>query len=94
MGSQNGSAGRETLALVGVIALAATLLLTIGWLRTRHLPQERGSASAMPVGAARELRASEEAPAEPAMPPAPVPAFAAQVAPVALMGGQRPGGGD
>ena len=86
--------GRETLAVVGVIALVATLLLTVGWLRTRHLPQERGSASAMLTPAARELTAPEQAPAEPVMPPAPVPAFAAQVAPVALMGGQRPGAGD
>jgi predicted MFS family arabinose efflux permease len=38
--------GRETLFMVGMIITGATLLLTVGWLRTRGLPLEVGSAAA------------------------------------------------
>ena len=74
--------GRETLLLIGTAA-AATVLMAAGWLRTRHLPLESGTAAeAAPAPAER-----------PRLPPAPLPAFAARLAPVALMDGQRPGGG-
>lgn len=69
-----------------MVALAATALMVLGWLRTRNLPTEQGTAADdAPV---------EAAPAEPPppqLPPAPIPAFAARVAPVVLMDGQKAG---
>ena len=78
--------GRQTLAVIGVVALAATALMVLGWLRTRNLPTEQGTAA--------DDAPTETAPAEPLppqLPPAPIPAFAARVAPVALMDGQKAG---
>lgn len=77
--------GRQTLAVIGVVAMAATALMVIGWLRTRNLPTEQGTAA--------DDAPSEAVPAEqaPQLPPAPIPAFAARVAPVALMDGQKAG---
>lgn len=78
---------RQTFALIGVIAAAATVLMAIGWLRTRGLPPERGTAAAeVPVPAA--------APPRPAVAGAapPVPAFVRLAAPVVLMEGQKPAG--
>ena len=74
--------GRQTLAVIGVVALAASGLMVIGWMRTRDLPVEQGTAA--------EDAPVEAAPA-PQLPPAPAPAFAARVAPVVLMDGQKAG---
>ena len=74
--------GREALIAVAVVALIATALTTVGWLRTRHLPAEMGTAAADEEP--ERARASS-----PRLRRAPVPAFAAQVAPVVLMGGQK-----
>ena len=74
--------GREALIAVAVVALIATALTTVGWLRTRHLPAEIGTAAADEEP--ERARASS-----PRMRRAPVPAFTAQVAPVVLMGGQK-----
>ena len=66
-----------------VIALAITAFMVIGWLRTRHLPLEFGTAAAE----------TGPDPARRSAPPLrrqPVPAFTAQVAPVVLMEGQKP----
>lgn len=78
--------GREALVVVGLVSLAATALLALAWLRVRRLPLEAGSAAADP---------EPEAPAAAAAPPAALsPVFAARLAPVALMSGQRGGGRD
>ena len=75
--------GRQTLAVIGLVALAATALMVLGWLRTRHLPTEQGTAA--------ESEPQAEPP--PPTPLAPAPAFNARLAPVALMSGQRGGAG-
>ena len=73
--------GRQTLAVIGLVALAATALMVLGWLRTRHLPTEQGTA------------AESEPQAEQPTPTPLAPAFNARLAPVALMSGQRGGAG-
>ena len=77
--------GRETLLLVGLIVVGATALMFLGWIRTRRLPLEVGTPAAA---------VADEAPAEPepsiAPSPAHSPLFAAQVAPIVLMEGQKP----
>ena len=76
--------GRQTFALIGLIALVATVLMLFSWLRTRGLPAEDLES----VGAdAAPAPAPEIAPS-----PSPVPAFAARLAPVVLMGAQKGGG--
>lgn len=77
--------GREALVVVGLVSLAATALLALAWLRVRRLPLEAGSAAADP-----EPEAAAPAPAPAA---ALSPVFAARLAPVALMSGQRGGDG-
>ena len=74
--------GRQTLLLIGVVAMAATALMVLGWLRTRNLPTERGTAAE----AAPEPREPT-----PRLPPAPVPAFASHIAHIARMDGQKTG---
>ena len=83
--------GRGTLFVVGIIVFAGTGLLVLGWLRTRHLPTEAGTGAAataepdsLPRPAARPAPAAAPSPAF-------SPAFAARVAPVVLMEGQRRG---
>lgn len=71
---------RETLVVVGLIVLVASALLLVGWLRTRRLPLEPGTPAAL--AAARATPASTQA-------PPPSPAFASQVALVALRSGQQ-----
>ena len=76
--------GREALVVVGLVSLAATALLALAWLRVRRLPPEPGSAAADP---------EPEAPA--AAPTAAISLlFAARVARIALMRGQRGGNRD
>ena len=81
--------GRETLVIVGIVIFAGTGLMALGWLRTRRIPPEAGTAAAV---------ASDGPPAEQPPPPseppgAPSPAhsplFAARLAPVALMDPQK-----
>ena len=76
--------GREALVVVGLASLAATALLLLAWLRVRRLPMEAGS-----VAADMQTDAEAQPPAAPS--PALSPLFAARIAPVALMGGQRAG---
>ena len=75
--------GRQTLAVIGLVALAATALMVLGWLRTRHLPTEQGTAA----------ESEPQAEQRPPTPLAPAPAFNTRLAPVALMSGQRGGAG-
>lgn len=71
--------GRETMVLVGMITLAATVLLGVGWLRTRRVPLEAGTPAVLAVAAGW---------ASPGRPEGWM-AFAAQLAPVVRMGGQK-----
>ena len=73
--------GRQTFVLIGFIALAITALMIVGWLRTRRLPIEVGTAAAVTeTPAERHGRITVERPE---------PVFAARLAPVALMGAQK-----
>ena len=76
--------GPEALMAVGVVALIATALMTVGWLRTRNLPLEVGTAAA-------DVEPGRPRPSSPRVRRQSIPAFAAQVAPVVLMEGQKPG---
>ena len=77
--------GRETLLVVGLVVVGATVLMLIGWISTRRMPYEPGTPAAT---------VAEAAPATPKPVTAPSPAysplFAAQVAPIVLMEGQKP----
>ena len=82
--------GRETLYVVGLALLAATVLMTISRARTRHIPPEVGTAAA---SIAAEQPPEPEAPKrKPLTAPSPAvsPLFAARLAPVVLMEGQKP----
>ena len=92
--------GLETMALIGVIAAGATVFMLFGWLRTRKLPLEAGTAAA----SMRRRGVSIERPASevPAIangrngalgangPGSVQPTFASQLARVALMDPQKP----
>ena len=75
--------GRETMILVGAITLIATLLLAVGWLRTRRLPLEPGT----PARIAAEPTPPPDRTTTPQ--PIPIPAFIARLAPVIRMGAQK-----
>ncbi len=91
--------GRPTLVLIGAIAMIATALMAIGWLRTRHLPLEAGTAASL----GRRTGTVVQRPATSVASPngiEPQPTFTARLAPVALMepqraaAGSKPQGGD
>ena len=78
------------MALIGVIAAGATVFMLFGWLRTRHLPLEIGTAAA---GMDRRVGTTVQRPT-----PAAAgsqngleaqPAFTERLAPVALMDPQK-----
>ena len=93
--------GRETLLIVGVIVFASTALMALAWLRTRHIPAESGTGAAHAAGDTSDLPAAPPPTARPSGPPTPAEpprtapspafsaAFAARVAPVVLMEGQK-----
>ena len=72
--------GRETLIGVAMIIAATTVLLTIGWIRTRHLPLEPGTPAA--VAAAERLAALRTL--------IPSAAFAARLSTVVRSSAQKP----
>ena len=82
--------GPETMALIGVIAAGATVFMLFGWLRTRNLPLEAGTAAAS-MGRRVGTSVQRPAPAEAGSANGieAQPAFAAQVAPVVLMDPQK-----
>lgn len=82
--------GRETLFLVGVIVLGGTALMALGWARVRRQPLEAGTAAAAAL-AASGAPLPEPALAAPRTMPSPAvsPVFAARLAPVVLMEGQK-----
>ncbi|MCY3734224.1 MAG: hypothetical protein OXG42_08080, partial [Chloroflexi bacterium] len=77
--SADGLGDRETMFLVGMIVLATTVLLSVAWRRTRRMPLEVGTPAAL--AAAGPTQGSPRS--------TPSPAFGAQLAPVARMGGQK-----
>ena len=82
--------GRETLLLVGLIVVVGTGLMFLGWVRTRRLPLEVGTPAAAVAEALPQQPEPEPEPAPSAPSPAFSPLFAAQVAPIVLMEGQKP----
>ena len=84
--------GPETMSLIGLIAALATLLMAVGWLRTRNLPTEPGTAAASLGrrlgGMVRRPTLAFAASAD-AVGGQPQTGFAAQVAPVVLMDPQK-----
>ena len=81
--------GRETLYIVGLIVVAGTALMALSWSRTRRIPPEPGTAAASI--AAEQPPEPEVAEPQPRVAPSPAysPLFAARVAPVVLMEGQK-----
>ncbi len=81
--------GRETLYIVGLVVVAGTALMALSWARTRRIPPEPGTAAASIAGE----QAAEPEPTQPEPQTAPSPAysplFAARLAPVVLMEGQK-----
>ena len=71
--------GRETMFVVAMIVLGATVTLGIAWRRTRRLPLEAGTPAAFATAGLSP--ASRQ--------PGPTPAFARQLAPVVRMGRQK-----
>lgn len=87
--------GRETLVIVGIVIFAGAALMALGWVRTRRIPPEAGTAAAAVAGdmTAEPAELSGQPVPAPQPPTAPSPAFsplfAARVAPVALMDPQK-----
>ena len=81
--------GRETLFVVGLIVVAGTVMMLMSRARTRHIPPEIGTAAASIAAEQPEIEDSPEA-ARAAPSPAASPLFAARLAPVVLMEGQKP----
>ena len=86
----DGIGGRETLYIVGLVVVVGTGLMAVSRFRTRHIPPEPGTAAASI--AAEQPPAPELAEPEPRTAPSPAvsPLFAARLAPVVLMEGQKP----
>ena len=86
--------GRGTLLIVGLVVVVGTVLMAISRARTRRILPEPGTAAASI--AADQLPEPDLAQPEPRTAPSPAISslFAARVAPIVLMEGQRPGGAD
>ena len=79
--------GPETMVLIGLVAAGATVMMFVGWLRTRRLPFEPGTAAASmgaPSGVAVQRPVPNGANGLTAQP-----AFVEQLAPVVLMDPQK-----
>ncbi len=86
----DGIGGRETLYIVGLVLVVGTALLLVSRTRTRHIAPELGTAAASI--AADQPPESEAPERKPLAAPSPAvnPLFAARLAPVVLMEGQKP----
>ncbi len=82
--------GRQTLYIVGLVVVIGTAMMFVSRLRTRHIPPEVGTAAASI--AAEQPPEPERPEPEPLTAPSPAvsPLFAARLAPVVLMEGQKP----
>ncbi len=82
--------GRQTLFIVGLVVVVGTVLMALSRARTRHTPPEPGTSAAAIAGD----QPPEPEPYQPQPRTAPSPAvsplFAARLAPVVLMEGQKP----
>lgn len=86
--------GQETMALIGAMAAGATVFMLFGWLRTRNLPLEAGTAAAsMGRRPGVDVKRPDPAGAGPGNGATPQlgsqPGFATQLAPVALLSPQK-----
>lgn len=82
--------GRETMYIVGLVVVVGTGLMVMSWLRTRRLPPETGTAAAALAGEQPPESTLPQPTRATAPSPAVSPLFAARLAPVALMEGQKP----
>ena len=87
--------GRETLYIVGLVVVAGTILMALSRARNRRIPPEPGTAAYSIAGFGGEQPPEPEprlVPSEPRTAPSPAisPLFAARLAPVVLMEGQKP----
>ena len=87
--------GRETLYIVGLVVVAGTILMALSRARTRRIPPEPGTAAYSIAGFGGEQPPEpkpQPAQSDPRTAPSPAisPLFAARVAPVVLMEGQKP----
>ena len=84
--------GRETLYIVGLVVVAGTVLMAMSRARHRRTPAEAGTAAASIEAEQPPEPELEEAEPRTAPSPAISPLFAARLAPVVLMEGQKPRG--
>ena len=88
--------GRETLYIVGLVVVVGTGLMAVSRFRTRHIPPESGTAAASIEAFGgdqpHDAESAESAQPPPRLAPSPAvsPLFAARLAPVVLMEGQKP----
>ena len=85
----DGIGGRSTLLIVGLVVVVGTGLLLVSRARTRHIPPEVGTAAAS-IAAEQPPEPESDQP-EPRIAPSPAVSslFAARVAPIVLMEGQK-----
>ena len=82
--------GRETLYIVGLVVVAGTVLMAMSRARNRRIPPEAGTAAASIAAEEPPEPELEEPKPRTAPSPAISPLFAARLAPVVLMEGQKP----
>ena len=84
--------GRQTLYVVGLVVVVGTALMALSRLRTRRIPPEPGTAAASIAASQPDEPELEPVQLEPKTAPSPAvsPLFAARLAPVVLMEGQKP----
>ena len=82
--------GRQTLFIVGLVVVVGTVLMALSRARTRHIPPEPGTSAAAIAGDQPPEPESDQPQPRTAPSPAVSPLFAARLAPVVLMEGQKP----
>ena len=82
--------GRQTLFIVGLVVVVGTVLMAVSRARTRHIPPEPGTSAAAIAGDQPPEPEPDQPQPRTAPSPAVSPLFAARLAPVVLMEGQKP----
>ena len=82
--------GRQTLFIVGLVVVVGTVLMALSRARTRHIPPEPGTSAAAIASDQPPEPESDQPQPRTAPSPAVSPLFAARLAPVVLMEGQKP----